>query len=273
MFPAARPLEAARSDAQLLGRLVAAGFPAERCAHPEPVSTHEGQAVLVTELAAGKAPSASWRTFRLLGELLGRLHSLPDDPAVTGRPGGAWHHLALECGPREELAAAASLLQDARPRVAPAQRDLHAALSDALAGGDDCHDLPWAVIHADFVPVNLVATQRGDVTVVDWTGAGRGPRLWSLAWLLWAAGARSMSCVEAVVAGYQSRLSLEESELDRLAGAIGTRPVVLACWEFATGRQPLAEVADRVRAVPAGAVAIAARARAAFGAPPVVRNS
>src|SRR5271170_5504753 len=46
VFPT-RPLEDVRRDAQVLDRLERAGFPAERVAAPEPVSTHEDQGVLV----------------------------------------------------------------------------------------------------------------------------------------------------------------------------------------------------------------------------------
>jgi methyltransferase (TIGR00027 family) len=56
VFPAARTTAAVRADAAALGWLAAAGFPAERCADPEPVSIHEGQPVLVTEFLPGCKP-------------------------------------------------------------------------------------------------------------------------------------------------------------------------------------------------------------------------
>jgi hypothetical protein len=57
--PADRSIEAAGGDAALLDWLVEAGIPAERTAAPDPVSTHAGQAVLVTEFAPGRRPAAS----------------------------------------------------------------------------------------------------------------------------------------------------------------------------------------------------------------------
>src|SRR5262245_26374632 len=53
LFPAVRPLERAVGDAHILRFLETHAFPAERLAHADPVSTHEGQAVLVTEFVSG----------------------------------------------------------------------------------------------------------------------------------------------------------------------------------------------------------------------------
>ncbi|HEX3874649.1 MAG TPA: SAM-dependent methyltransferase [Solirubrobacteraceae bacterium] len=262
VFQAARPPEAAERDAQILRGLERIGFPAERCAHPEPVSTHDGQAVLVTEFLAGRKPAARPRTFRALGDLLGRLHTLPAGPASTARPGGAWHHLALEGGPRDELAAAGALLDDARRRVRSEHHALYETLRQALARADDCHDLPHALTHPDFVHANAVAGPDGEIAMIDWTGAGRGPRLSSVGFLLWAAGTRP--CIDAAVAGYRAHVSLEPDELDRLGPAIGARPIVFDCWGFATGRERLPDVVNRLEDRRARVETIAARARAAF---------
>src|SRR5580698_485298 len=53
VFPAARPSAAAYGDADVLRFAASRDFPAERLAHPEPVSTLDDQAVLVTEHVAG----------------------------------------------------------------------------------------------------------------------------------------------------------------------------------------------------------------------------
>src|ERR1700722_5177071 len=80
VFPAGRPLDAATGDAEVLAALERADFPAERLAHPEPVSVLDGQAVLVTGFQSGKVPTATRATFRTLGDLLGRLETLLDAP-------------------------------------------------------------------------------------------------------------------------------------------------------------------------------------------------
>ena len=47
VFAADRPAARAEGDAAVLGFLEEAGFPAERCAHPLPVTALDGRAVLV----------------------------------------------------------------------------------------------------------------------------------------------------------------------------------------------------------------------------------
>jgi Ser/Thr protein kinase RdoA (MazF antagonist) len=133
-------------------------------------------------------------------------------------------------------------------------------LRDALERTDDCADLPHALIHPDFVPSNVIAGPSGETVVVDWAGAGRGPRLWSLGFLLWAAGHRAMPCVDAVMAGYGAHVRLEPAEWERLAKAIGARPLIFAAWGFCTGRERLPDVTDGITSIETRAAAIAKRA-------------
>ncbi len=155
VFPASRPLEGIAGDAAILRALERGGFPAERCAHPEPVSTYDGQGVLVTEFVAQAGSIRPGRTFAILGALLGRLHARP---AVKLREGGAWHHLTFAGGPRAEVSAAAELLDDAVARVGVRELGLLDRLRDGVQSTDDCHDLPHAFVHPDFVPFNTIAT-------------------------------------------------------------------------------------------------------------------
>ncbi len=242
VFAADRPIAAAEGDAALLRRLEQQNFPAERCAAQEPVSAHEGQGVLITRHVEGTRADGSRRTFARLGGLLGRLHALPSDHV---RDGGGWHHLVHQDTPAAEIAAARSLLDAAAPALPPDQRPLLAALRAELDRADGCADLPQALIHPDFVPVNAIAASDGGLVMVDWTGAGRGPRLSPLAFLLWAAGCRGPSRLDAVVASYREHITPTGAELGRLAGAIWARPLTVACWAVLAGRKGLAEtVAD-----------------------------
>jgi methyltransferase (TIGR00027 family) len=242
VFPANRSIDAARGDSALLDWLDKAGIPAERTAAPDPVSSHEGQAVLVTEFAPGRRPAASPALFTQLGELLARIHSLPTEDPEANRPGGAWHHLLLDATPAEELTAARELLHNARHRVPRGHGADYDVLRHAAAGLELPPDLPTALVHPDFVPRNLLRTGEGDLTVVDWAGAGRGPRLVSLGCLLWSAAGHGPS-VDAVARGYSSTITLEATELAHLEAAMAVRPAVLAIWTFATGRSPLPEAA------------------------------
>ena len=264
VFPRVRPVEAAEGDARILQALERQGFPAERCAVPEPVSAHEGQPVLVTELVDGDRAAGRGRTFGVLGALLGALHARTVEVRTPMRRGGAWHHIAPEGGPREEIAAAVALLDALRGMVTLREVAPLDALRQAVQAIDDGEDLPAALLHPDFVPANAISRADGGLVMVDWTGAGRGPRLWSLGFLLWAAGARDLRLVDAVVTQYRRRLQPEPVELDRLDSAIGARPLIFACWNAAAGHRGPAELAEEIGPTARMAGVIAARARAGF---------
>jgi hypothetical protein len=104
------------------------------------------------------------------------------------------------------------------------------------------------------------------MVILDWAGTGWGPRLHSLGFLLWAAGRQSPRCIDAVMAGYRPHIEPRPEEIDRLAGAILARPLILSSWSFCTGREPLEDVAGLLASSTADAAAIAARARTALGA-------
>ncbi|MGP8159628.1 MAG: hypothetical protein ACLQGJ_00165, partial [Candidatus Dormibacteria bacterium] len=183
VFPASRPLGAVEGDALILQPLHRQGFPAERCATPEPVSVPEGQGVLVTELVDGDRAAPRGRTYGVLGALLGALHARTRETRVPLRRGGAWHHIAPEGGPRDEIDAAVSLVERLGERVAAGEAGLHAALLEEVRAVDDCEDLPAALLHPDFVRANAITAADGSLVMIDWTGAGRGPWLWSLGFL------------------------------------------------------------------------------------------
>jgi Ser/Thr protein kinase RdoA (MazF antagonist) len=261
VFGPGRTVADAEGDAFLLQRLEQAGFPAERCAGPEPVSEFGERAVLVTEFVSGQPALGRGRTYGVLGVLLGRLH------ARTGtglRPGGAWHHLSPRGGPTEEVAAAAALLDSVSGRFPVEQAAALDTLLEQVWNTDTCDDLPHAVVHPDFVPPNAITTDDGRTVIVDWANSGRGPRLWSIGFLLWAAGARDLRLVDVVVSRYRRHTQLEPGELDRLAAAIRARPLMIDAWSVGHGRkQPGEAVAalghrDRLSEV------IAAQAQAAF---------
>jgi Phosphotransferase enzyme family len=171
VFSAERPLASVQGDAAILGALERAGFPAERCAHPEPVSEFLGQGVLVTGFLEDHGPVRPGRSAAILGAMLGRLHS---HPGTNLRPGGAWHHLSFVGGPREEVAAASELLEDYLPRVGVRELGLFDRLRDEVAQTDDCHDLPHAFVHPDFVSANAIPTADGKLAIGPARDEARG---------------------------------------------------------------------------------------------------
>jgi Ser/Thr protein kinase RdoA (MazF antagonist) len=271
LFPAARPLELARGDAEILRELGELGFPAERVAAPEPVSVLAGQGLLVTEhvpCVPRDARRAAFRDaggLRAVGELLARLSVLDvAGPAFT-RDGGAWHHLA-DGGPAAELEAARAMLDEAGRLIPPGDRSAYDVLRGELEDVDDGIGLPVGLIHPDFVIPNIVASSDGGLVVVDWAGAGQAARAWALGFLLWSVGrAGDLRRVDRVVAGYRRHVLLAPDEAARLAAIIRARPVVFDAWAFCLGRKTLEDAARGATGSRAQAEAIAERARAALG--------
>jgi Ser/Thr protein kinase RdoA (MazF antagonist) len=217
----------------------------------------DGQPVLVTQAVAA-VPRAERRAaikdaggIRGLGEMMGRLHTLPLDAEheVLNRPGGAWHHMA-DGAPADELSTARRWLDEAEEQAAVRDVPHFRELSDALDAVDSCAGLPEALIHPDFVLANVVATPEPGMVVVDWAGVGRGPRLWPFAFLLWAEGAKDLRRVDLALSGYRRHVQLEDGELERLEATIAARPLVFVIWHL---HQRVRNAAD--------AAAHAARAR------------
>jgi Ser/Thr protein kinase RdoA (MazF antagonist) len=249
-------------DAAVLTALGDAGFPAERCAHPEPVSEFGTGAVLVTDWVEGEPSDGRGRTYGVLGALLGRLHS---HPAQTLRAGGAWHHLSPIGGPRAEIDAAIALYEQTEAKVRPEHLDVYEQMLDALEHLDDAADLPHAFVHPDFVPANAITTPDDGRVIVDWAGAGRGPRLWSLAFLTWAAAARDPRLLTASITRYARHVELSTDELDRLEGVIPGRALTIDVWSYAHGRCSLNDVARRWEANRRIGERAAAQVRAELG--------
>jgi hypothetical protein len=124
---------------------------------------------------------------------------------------------------------------------------------------------PW--VARVFPAVRPLAEVEGDAAV-DWTGAGRGPRLWSLGFLLFAAGARSPKLVDVVISRYRRHVELSPDEMDRLPDAIRARPLLIDCWSVGVGRKPARQVAAGLVPLARLAERIADQARRAFAAPP-----
>lgn len=254
-----RPVARAADDAAVLSFVAQRGLIAERCARPEPVSELDGRAVMVTEFVPGERWPDTADAFLEFGTLLGRVHTLPADGGPAARPAGSLHLLPdYEGSPGQDLAAADAMLADLDGRVPAEHRETHERLRALLPSADDGSGLPEAFVHPDPALVNAIAGPDG-LVLVDWTGAGRGPRLASLAVLLQSAGPRHAA---EVLRGYARSQRLTAEEIDRIEGVLWIRPLWLATW-----RCWLAVVSPRVsRAwVPDGSriAAIAAAVRAA----------
>ena len=237
VFPAGRSIAQVEGDAAILWFLEQQGFPAERCADANPITVLYGRGILVTDFIAGSSADSSKLSLSALGALLGRLNLVPVEDGAITREAGALHHYAQNGGdPQNELIAASAFLAEIEDRIPAQNRSLYEFLQKQITDADTCHDLPQALIHPDPVLKNILITENNNPVLIDWTGTGRGPRLASLAVLIWSCalqkGGWSSRRIDAVVAGYRSHIRLEERELVRLAGAMRIRPLTFACWRY-----------------------------------------
>jgi Ser/Thr protein kinase RdoA (MazF antagonist) len=219
LFSAARSHAAAEADLAVLRYLAEVEFPAERPFGDGALTYHEGQALLVTEfvkqVAKAKRPPYPIVT---LGATIGRLHGLAV-PAGGDRPAGALHHFA-EGTMADELRAVAGWLDSIEAHVPRGSGDAFDALRAAVVAADGGDGLPEAFVHPDPVPKNVIFTSDGPV-LVDWTSAGRGPRLASMTLVLksgWAA--------VPFMTGYARAVSLTEEERDRLPELLFSRQLI-----------------------------------------------
>ena len=238
----ARKIERIEGDAEILRFFEVHDLPAERCAHAEPVSLLDGRGVFVTEWVEGERAGGDVATFRALGDVLGRLHALPPADGAMARDGGAFDHdPAYEGRPSGDLAAALNFLDVVKDRVAREGRARYDAFRKRIEKADTCDGLPEALTHPNFGPFNTVVTPDGRHVVVGWCGAGRGPRVAALGWLLWCTGG-DKDKIAALASAYRAHVRLTGEELHRLPGALLLRQLYLAGWYYwrtaAAGRTP-----------------------------------
>jgi Ser/Thr protein kinase RdoA (MazF antagonist) len=257
VFPAERRIDEARQDADILRFLAVNDIRAERCAHAEPVSVLHDQSVLVTEEVPGLSArtDTSARTLSRLGDTLGRLHALPGGEDATRREAGAWHHISVNGGGlRADVQSLLPLLAEAEARLTAEDDASFRFVLDTLRGVDGCADLPQALIHSDPCGANAVIAPDGAPVLVDWTGAGRGPRALSLGALIAGAfdrcrgiqQAADLSRVDAIIAGYRTHVRLTQAESARLAAAITGGCVVLDCWSLLFQNVPVRMIARSI---------------------------
>lgn len=251
VFSALRPAAAAEGDAAVLRHLEKHEYPAERLAAKEPISTIEGQAVLVSGFVPTVKRPREPDVYEILGRQLARLHTLPLPKGPAARPAGGLHHFA-DGSRRQELDAAASWLDQIEERVAAADLPRLDQLRIALKEAEDGSKLPTAVIHPDPVAKNIVRVDEG-YAYVDWTGAGVGPRAVSLEWILGPE----------IVRGYSELVTLTDEEWDRLPGIRLGRHLVSLCFGAALSPHKIASMVKRISTIRREAAKAVAAARAA----------
>ena len=237
-FPPARPRAGVEGDAAILRFLERHGYPAERLAVDDPVSDFDGSAVLVTRLVEGVQLPDGVEKFAMMGELLGRLHTLPYDDSVS-RPGGAsGEDPSREGTPRQDLLAALSFLDAVDTKVVGADRERFERLRDKVRSADDGHGLPEGLLHGNLLhaPDHAVLTGQGPVAI-NWKASGRGPRLADFAYLMWGTGSwnprrPNQERIDAAVNAYRRHVEPTEDELERLEAVMYIRTLYLVCFGY-----------------------------------------
>jgi Ser/Thr protein kinase RdoA (MazF antagonist) len=270
-FSPARPRSGAEGDAAILRFLKQHDYPAEQLAAGDAVSVCDDSTVLVTRFIPGSPlPMAVGQEgsekFAIMGDLLGRLHTLPIDESVS-RPGGASGDDPIHEGsPRQDLLAALAFLDAVDTKVAPHHRDRFEKLRNLVRSADDGQGLPEALIHGNLLhaPDHVIVTQHGPVAI-NWKAAGRGPRLADFAWLAWGTWGNE-DWINLAVGAYRRHVELTDEELERLDAVMHIRPLYLGCFSYRRdllhGRPPSREVWGFVN--PGNIRAIAAATRAAY---------
>ena len=260
----ARPVAEVHGDADLLRFLEQHDFPAERLARPKAVTTYGSMSVIVTKLLPGTncRNDGSPSTINGVGRLLGRLHTLPQAAGAVSRPAGGWHHLSQGGGGRDEdVRVLLSELATASRRLPDTEHAASEELVRELEAIDLAVDLPHCLINVDFGGPNIIKCGE-TLSAIDWTGAGRGPRVQSLNTLGW--GSHDPALVDAFVAGYREHVQLEPEELDRLGDALVIHGLVLQAWAVAFQGAMPSRVLHWLAAEREAVVAIVDRARKAF---------
>lgn len=232
LLPAARPHEAAEADLAVLRYLEEIDFPAERPFGQPALFRHEGQSVLLTGFVR-PAPKAKRPAYPIvkLGALIGKLHGLPV-PAGADRRAGGLHHF-VEGTMTDELGAVSGWLKAIDTHVPEDAVEGLDELRTAVNNADGGDGLPEAFVHPDPVPKNAIFTASGPV-LIDWTSAGRGPRLASISRLL-----RSGWAAVPFMKGYNRLVALTQEERERLPGLIYGRGLIDLAFRFCRDPTPV----------------------------------
>jgi Ser/Thr protein kinase RdoA (MazF antagonist) len=242
LFSAARSHAAVQADLAVLQYLAEIDFPAERPLPGGALSNHEGQALLLTEFVK-EVPKTKRPPYPIvrLGAMIGRLHGLPV-PAGADRPAGALHHFA-EGTMTDELQAVAGWLDSIRASVPGGSGDALDAIRAAVDAADGGDGLPEAFVHPDPVPKNAIFTGDGPV-LVDWTSAGRGPRLASMTLVL-----RSGWAAVPFMKGYSRLISLTDDERKRLPELLFSRQLIDRAFRVCREPKTAATTANKLMAL------------------------
>lgn len=237
---AERPPAAVECDLAMLRHLEACGFPAERPVPEAPVTVADGHPVAVTTFVDGAPPTPTDATWTAVAALAGRLAALPVPPAGAGLAddAGAFHHFTPLGSPGAELAHAAECLGAVADQVPEAHRPMHERLRAAVERAPDLAALPRGLVHPDLLLPNVLDA-AGELVLIDWAGAGVGPRALPLGGLVrfgaLDADGWSTSRLRAILAAFEQHTPLTAEERASLPQLVQHKALVMESFGFAIG--------------------------------------
>lgn len=263
------PGDRAIGDAKVLSFLEQARYPAPRVVrtvHGKATIPYGSQRVLVTTFIPGSPADLSPDALYGLGQRVGLLHSLRL-PATYELPSAGML-------PATDMATARGRLRPLVPLPSPELTDAYNRLVSAIQRIDPGEDLPRTLIHNDAHPGNAIVIPDGTPMFIDWSGAGLGPPMVDLGFLLissevaisWATPIPpAAGRVEAMVDGYASQRMPTQNELDWLPDAIRFRGLLYGAAHLADtvahGKDQVTETWWWERYLAADALADRARTR------------
>jgi Ser/Thr protein kinase RdoA (MazF antagonist) len=207
----------------------------------ETVVAHDGWYYLMTTFIEGVPFDWSPTSFYNLGAALGKLHALRLDAGAYTLPRAGML-------PNGELAYAQKQLERVETLVPANLQSRYEELLQEIALLDRLEDLPLVCIHNDCHPANSIYTSDGQIQLIDWEGAGIGPAIIDVGFLLassddalpWTPLTSSdIYCsnkerIAAIVEGYRRYHTLTPIELERLPDALRFRSLVYGACHFAS---------------------------------------
>lgn len=263
------PGDRAISDAEALSFLEQAGYPAPRLirtVHGATMVPCGSGSVLVTTFIPGSPADLSPMALYVLGKRLGHLHSLTLPATRELSPAGML--------PATDMTTARGWLRAIVSLPTPELAETYKQLVSAIQRIEPGEDLPRTLIHNDAHPGNAIDTAEGAPIFIDWSGAGLGPPMVDLGFLLissevaisWATPIPpAAGRVEAIVDGYACYRLPTPAELDWLPDAIRFRGLLYGAAHLADsvarGRRQITETWWWDRYLAADDLAIRARRR------------
>ena len=233
-FPPQRPLERVAGDAEVLRAV--RHLDVEQLVETvdgRPFTECGGRGIIVTQFIDGACSPRDKASLRRVAVTL----------AATGQVEvAAASRVARRAGslPAEDLAAARQWLDEIAGDVPPNLRDTFSRLRHDVQETSACDTATTGLVHPDCHVGNVIRSPRGPV-LFDWEGAGVGPMVAALGWLLFSSSvagpghARASlyaTAVDAVIAGYASVRRLGADEMEVLPDAVRFRPLVIACRQL-----------------------------------------